>query len=202
MDLLTLPIPNGRMWTTPSSVTRMVPNLPQPGPCIGCAPHPTDKTPNIHSGINIMPFTHSIQTQVNAVKFAHQSLCNSKISTLLKATRRGFLKGCPNLTKKLILKYLNSSPATAKGHMKRPRHGIKSTRPKQPRTVVLETPTIQQAPPQPVTQIDAPVLLLANEIPFYPGQAYNALTGPNLIGSDDNESIANIFYFGAFTDKK
>ncbi len=27
-DLWMLPIPNGRMWTTPSSVTKMVPNLP------------------------------------------------------------------------------------------------------------------------------------------------------------------------------
>ncbi len=32
------------------------------------------------------------------------------------------------MTKKLILKYLNPSPAMAKGHMKRARHGIKSTK--------------------------------------------------------------------------
>jgi hypothetical protein len=31
--------------------------------------------------------------------------------------------------------------------------------------------------------------------------AYNAMTGPNLIGNDDNKSIANIFCFGAFADK-
>ncbi len=146
-----LPIPSGRMWTTPSSVTKMVPNLPQPGPCIGCVLHLTNKTPDIHSRINIMSLTQSIQTGANTVKFAHQSLCNPKISTLLKATRRGCLKGCPNLTKKLIVKYFNPSPATAKGHMKRLRHGIKSTCPKQSRTAVLETPTIQQVPLQPVT---------------------------------------------------
>jgi hypothetical protein len=64
----------------------------------------------------------------NGVRFAHQSLCNPKISTLLKAVRKVFLKGCPNLSEKLILKYLNPSPATSKGHMKRPRHGIRSTR--------------------------------------------------------------------------
>ncbi len=128
-------------------------------------------------------------------------MCNQKISTLLKATRRGFLKGCPNLTEKLIVKYLNPSPATAKRHMKCPRHGIESTHPKQSRMTVLETPTIQHTPPQPVARIDAPVLPLAHEIPFYPGQAYNAPTGPKLIGSNDNESIANIFCFGAFVDK-
>jgi hypothetical protein len=103
-DLWTLPIPNRRMWTTLSSVTKMVPNLSQPGPCLGRAPHPTEKTPDIHPGINIMLFTHLVQMQANAVKFAHQSLCNPKISTQLKATQRGFLKGCPNLTKKLIVK--------------------------------------------------------------------------------------------------
>jgi hypothetical protein len=137
----------------------------------------------------------------NAVKFAHQSLCNPKISTLLKATCRGFLKKCPNFTKKLIIKYLNPSPATAKGHMKCPHHSIKSTHPKQSRTAVLEIPTIQQVPPQPVARVEAPVLLLTQEIPFYPGQPYNATPGPNLIGSVNNESITNIFCFGAFTDK-
>jgi hypothetical protein len=49
--------------------------------------------------------------------------------------------------------------------------------------------------------MEAPVLPLAHEIPFYPGQAYNAPPGPNLIGSDNDESIANIFCFGAFVDK-
>jgi hypothetical protein len=92
--------------------------LSRPGPCIGRTPHQA-----------IAGFTHSIKTRVNTVKFAHQSLCNPKISTMLKAVRKGFLDGCPNINVTLILKYLNPSPATAKGHMKRPRHGIKSTTP-------------------------------------------------------------------------
>ncbi len=74
--------------------------------------------------VDLATFTHSIQTRVNSVRFAHQSLGNPKISALLKATRQGFVCGCPNMSAKLILKYLNPSPATAKGHMKRPRHGI------------------------------------------------------------------------------
>jgi hypothetical protein len=81
--------------------------------------------PAIHPGITLANFTHSVKTHANGVKVAHQLLCNPKILTLLKAVRKGFLKGCPNLSKKLILKYLNPSPATAKGHMKRPCHGIK-----------------------------------------------------------------------------
>jgi hypothetical protein len=54
-------------------------------------------------------------------------LCNHKILTLLKAEHKGFLRGCLNLLEKIILKYLNSSPATTKRHMKRQWHGNKST---------------------------------------------------------------------------
>jgi hypothetical protein len=180
---------------------KTAPTLPQPGPCIGCAPHPPDKVPDIHPGINIATFTHLLQMQANAVEFAHQALCNPKISTLLKATRKGFLKGCPNLNKRLIVKYLNPSPATAKGHMKRLHHSIKSTQPKQPRDKVLQVPIIPPAPPQPVAQVEPPVLPLFQEVPIYPGLAYGATPGPKLIGSDDNKSITNIFCYGAFADK-
>ncbi len=70
--------------------------------------------------IDLAAFTHSIRTQANSIMFAHQSLCNPKISTLLKVTQHGFVQGCPNMAEGLILKYLNPSPATAKGHMKQP----------------------------------------------------------------------------------
>ena len=33
----------------------------------------------------VASFTHSIKTRADRVKFAHQALCNPKISTLLKA---------------------------------------------------------------------------------------------------------------------
>ncbi len=74
-------------------------------------------------------FTHTVRTKANSIKFAHQSLCSPPISTLLKAIRRGFLKRCPNLTAKGVTRYLNPSPATAKGHMKWPHQGIRSTTP-------------------------------------------------------------------------
>jgi hypothetical protein len=61
---------------------------------------------------------------MNAVQSNHQLLCNPWIFTLLKALRRGFLNGCPNISVKLVWKYLNPSPASAKEHMKRPCHGI------------------------------------------------------------------------------
>ncbi len=105
------------------------------------------------------------------------------------------------MTKKLITKYLNASPGTAKGHMKRPRHGIKSTCPKHPKTILQPMPTMPTAPTQPAAQRMPPALPIINELPVNPGQAYGGMSGPNLIGSDKDESIANIFCVGAFADK-
>ncbi len=111
------------MRTTPG------PNVPsQPGPCLGRTPDVGDSSEDAHPTITLSMFTHSVRTRSNAVKFAHQFLCSPKVSSLLKAVRRGFLNGCPNMSAELILKYLNPSAATAKGHMKRPRYGIRSTR--------------------------------------------------------------------------
>jgi len=158
---------------------------------VGQAPQKSIKVPSdAHYGAtHAASFAHSVKTRANAVKFAHQALCNPKISTLLKAVRRGFLDGCPNLSEKLINKYLNASPATAKGHMKRPRHGIRSTTPKQ----VLPTGILQIGD-------------VAQNIPhIHPPRppVVQAPTIPNLIGHDkDDYSIANIFGFGAFADKQ
>jgi hypothetical protein len=89
---------------------------------VGQAPKKSITVPSdaYNGATQVASSTHSVKTRANAVKFAHQALCNPKISTLLKTVRQGFLGGCPNLSKKLINKYLNASPATAKRHMKRP----------------------------------------------------------------------------------
>jgi hypothetical protein len=120
--------------------------------------------------------------QANAVKFAHQSLCNPEISTLLKALLKGFLKGCPNLNEELVVNYLNLSPATAKGHMKWPKKGIRSTTPKRPKPM-----------PTHVAHVLVPnqILPLFNEVRPYPGPTYNAMRSANVI--PDDESIVNIF---------
>ena len=95
----------------------------------------------------------------------------------------------------LILKYLNPSTATAKGHMKHPRQGIRSTRPK----VKNHEPT----PRVPVPIIDAVPIFVQLHIPdpAYPGPAYGVCMGPRVVDDDGDESIANIFCFGAFVDK-
>jgi hypothetical protein len=188
-DLWTLPIPK-MVCTNPEPTV-----LPQSGPCIDCAPHLQLEAGHNHPAITVAAFTHSVRTRANAVKFAHQSLGNPKISTLLKAVCKGFLKGCSNMTETLILKYLNASLATTKGHMKHPRHGIRSTRPK------LTAKGHPNAIPGPVAQIAPPVLPLFNAIPGYPGPGLAAQPGPNIIVADDDDSTANIFCFGAFANK-
>jgi hypothetical protein len=82
-DLWTLPIPTKGMQTTPGHVTKGTKYiLPQPGPCEGHAPHPPAE-----EVFNLAMFTHSVKTRANKVKFAHQSLCNPKISRLLHGGR-------------------------------------------------------------------------------------------------------------------
>jgi hypothetical protein len=142
-DLWMLSIPNGMVGTTPGEHL-----LPRSGPGEDCAPHYPTLTPHYHPGINLATFAHSVHTRANAIKFAHQSLYNPKTSRLLKAMRKVFLKGYPNMTKKLITKYLNASSGTAKGHMKRPQHGIRSTRPKPPKAILQPVPTMPTAPSQ------------------------------------------------------
>jgi hypothetical protein len=93
-------------------------------------------------------FSHTVRTKANSIKFAHQSMCSPRITTLLIAIQRGFLKGCPNLSAKGVKRYLNPSSATAKGHMKRPHQGIQSTTQWQsrPPTSEQQVPIVQAAP--------------------------------------------------------
>jgi hypothetical protein len=130
--------------------------LSRPGPCLGRAPHVGDSSESAHPAITLSTFMHSVRTRSNALNFSHQSLCSPKVSSLLKAVHRGFLNGCPNMSVKLILKYLNPSAATAKGHMKRPRHGIRSTRTWTP--VKTNDPHVQ-VEPVPVILQPVPVIL-------------------------------------------
>jgi hypothetical protein len=122
-------------------------------------------------------------------------MCNPKILSLLKALQKGFLKGCPNLSEGLVTKYLNPSLATAKGHMKRPKKGIRSTQKK----VTTKGDNNVLSVPAPVPQVVPPPLPFFVEPLPYNGLAYGTRIDVNLI--PDNELIANVFCFGAFADK-
>jgi hypothetical protein len=165
----------------------MLTSQPQSVPDVDCAPH--DMRPVIHPSVTLASFTHSVRTSTNSVKFVHHSLYNPKISTLLKAVCKGFLKGCPNLSEKLILKYLNPSPVMAKGLMKHPRHRTKNTR---PRNALFSnsraSPLRNNAPP--------PIMDKAHVPAYFPQHAV-----PTLIDDDCNKTIAKVFCFGAFADR-
>jgi hypothetical protein len=178
--------PSTDLWTLPITPHGIRSAISQSSSVCDCAPHPNN---TLHSGVQPAPFTHSIHTRGNGIKFTHQSLCNPKIiSTLLKAVCKGFLKGCPNLSENLILKYLNPSPATAKGHMKHPCHGTRSTQPKPTAPSIDPVPIV---PPLPLHVVDCTFAAKLNpDIPR-----------PALICDNTDESIANIFCFGAFADQ-
>ncbi len=188
-DLWMLPIPHGMVGTTPGECL-----LPQPSPCEDCAPHHPTVTPDNHPGINLTTFMHSVQTRANAIKFAHQSLCNPKISTLLNATWKKFPQRVPQHDQETHYQVPKCKPRHSQGTHKAPTTWNKEFR-------LQPVPNIPTAPYQPATRIEPPVLPLFNEGLVYPGPAYGATSGPNLIGNDDDESIANIFCFGAFADK-
>jgi hypothetical protein len=138
-------------------------------------------------------------TAMQLWKFVHQSLCNPKILTLLKAVQKGFLKGCPNISEKLILKYLNPSPATAKGHLKRPRHGIRSRTPKaNTRQASIRVPDIT-FPVPPAASVRSCLMQGSEQMSEQVVEHY--AQPPNLVGNNEDESIANVFCFGAFADK-
>jgi hypothetical protein len=131
---------------------------------------------NAHANMTaqIAFFMHTIRNKANSICFAHQSLCSPKISTLLKTIKRGYLKGCPNLTANEVTKCLNPSPATAKGHMKRPRQGIQSTRANHIRPIGASANT---PPPIAIKDTDG-----------YKGfvpRIHNPSTNPNVIENDN-----------------
>jgi hypothetical protein len=142
-------------------------------------------------------FTHTVRTKANSIKFAHQSMCSPTISTLLKAIRCGYLDGCPNLSAKGVTRYLNLSPATAKGHMKRPHQGIRSTTAHQPHPPPSgrRGPTVHAAP---IADDDSWI----DDISKPSIQAGSFNHGPAVLAEDDNSSVGNIFCFAVFADKR
>ena len=83
---------------------------------------------------------YSIKTKQNAVKYMHQCMCSPRPSTLLKAVQGHLLDGAQHLSERAINKYLPNAPATAKGHIKRPRKGLRRTTPKQLPTANINHP--------------------------------------------------------------
>ncbi len=179
MDLWTLPLGTPRTTTHHSNKAMTLLAAPN------CA--------NTHaqSPMNNAFFMHTVQNKANSIRFAHQSVCSSKISMLLKTICHRYLKGCPNLTAASVTKYLNPSPATAKGHMKRPQIGIWSTQRKDaPEPVAAPRPTYPA-----LCNDQSTNSLISNVQPF-------PATDANVIEDNNTSSDANIFCIATFADKQ
>ena len=179
------------MWTTPGAVESATTNLLRLGPCKSRASLPP--LPSISEAAGLL-YAHT--TKSNAVKFAHQSLCNPPILSLLKAINAGFLKGAPNLDAHTVCKYLMASPATSKGHMKRPHKGLRSTTKKTPKPNTLITPQsihsdCQDGRPD-AAQVNAYESEIVNDDSSneYEPQEREY---PNIIPEVEDKSIANVF---------
>ena len=152
---------------------------------------PSLNHPQRNSVVESAGISYVCTTKINNVKFAHQSFCNPPIASLLKAINVGFLNGAPHLDAHTVRKYLIASPVTAKGHLKGPRKGIRSTTPKP--TLTPRTPLATPARAHDTTM---PGIIQPGEhdnLPNHPP--------PNIINEIEDESIANVFCFGAFADK-
>ncbi len=178
--------PSTDLWTLPITPKGMHTTQPWSDPVNDCASH---LNYFLHNGENLATVTHSVHTRANGVKISHQLLCNPPIWTLIKAVRKCFLKGCPNLSKKLKLKYLNPSLATAMGHMKCPHHGIWSTGPKHTAMLpVIPKPALAEILPLPI-------------VPKPNVKTFQQGLWLNFICNDLDKSITNVFCFCAFVNK-
>ena len=74
---------------------------------------------------------HALTSKASLMKFLHQCLLSPPKTTLLKAIDNNQLPTWPGLTTNAVKRYLpETSPATDKGHMKRQRKGLRSTKEK------------------------------------------------------------------------
>jgi hypothetical protein len=125
---------------------------------------------------------YTLPSKQQQLKYMHQAFFSPPIATLLKAINNNQLQGFPLMKADLVRKYLAPSPATSKGHMKRPRTGIRSTR------LTLTGPTTTPVEPPSNISIDAHTVI--------PTQT------PHIIPFDIADTTCNVFCFAALADKQ
>eukprot|EP00804_Cyclotella_cryptica_P015310 CCRYP_005417-RA/>CCRYP_005417-RA protein AED:0.07 eAED:0.07 QI:0/-1/0/1/-1/1/1/0/1190 len=121
---------------------------------------------------------YTLPSKQQQLKYMHQAFFSPPIATLLKAINNNQLQGFPLMTRDLVRKYLAPSPATSKGHMKRPRTGIRSTR-----SSLKDTP-----------------VAIPTDIPTDEPQI-GTMPCPHVIPPDITDTTCNVFCFAALADK-
>jgi hypothetical protein len=136
-------------------------------------------------------FLYHCTSTENNVKFMHQSLCNPPKLSLFEAIRRGFLRGAPHLKGK---KCSQISPAKH-GHLKRPHEAS------------AQGNSFNHSKKQPCIQVLTSVLdpsvpgLIEPHDPYADDIISHMASQYNIIDDVDDQTIANVFCFGAFTDE-
>eukprot|EP00804_Cyclotella_cryptica_P006988 CCRYP_007119-RA/>CCRYP_007119-RA protein AED:0.63 eAED:0.16 QI:0/0/0/0.5/1/1/2/0/878 len=141
------------------------------------SPHEAPHITAPHTAMNM----YTLPSKQQQLKYMHQAFFSPPIATLLKAINNNQLQGFPLMKADLLRKYLAPSPATSKGHMKRPLTGIRSTR---PTLTGPNTPPV--APPSNVPDDTPP-----NE----------PMSAPHFIPPDITDTACNVFCFAALADK-
>ncbi len=181
--------PTTNLWTLPLTLDKIAKTTPVE---VTISPSSASCNPVVETA----SFTYARTNKTNNVKFAHQSLCDLPIASLIKAINAGFLKGAPHLDMHSVRKYLFASPATSKGHMKQLHKGIQSTCTTKPTTTTQVCPLLPR--PQQVVDHTMPGLN-----PQHNNKVDDRTIGPppHLIQELNDNSIAKVFCFGAFADK-
>ncbi len=141
------------------------------------APSPSTNTANSTYEINFVNSANSVYELVkqgDIVKYLHQA-CGSPVkSTWLKAIEAGYFTTWPGLTTDLVKKHLPKALASAKGHLRQERQGLRSTqKTTQPSSVNSTT--------KPVMTTDKETTVRTNWVYMQPievtGQIYSDQTG-------------------------
>ncbi len=131
--------PASWVWTDHTQIS--LPHLPTPPKC---------STRAIGTLINNLGIVcHQYCSSSDHAHFIHQALCSPPTPTLLRALAQSSeLTTIPGLTPHLIVHHLPPSTATDKGHMRRHRQGVQSTRTQQPAILQACSESINSIPPK------------------------------------------------------
>ena len=95
------------------------------------SPTPFTTTNNATSTCQVNSI-YDCQGEKQLIQFYHATLFSPVKTTLLKAIKKGYLRGWPGLTAQAVQRNINVEEATVKGHLNQKRQGIRSTKKNQP----------------------------------------------------------------------
>ena len=142
---------------------------------------PTNKSSTLQK-INFI--TNKNQPTKTLIQYLHATLFSPTKTTLLKAVRNNHLIGWPGLTITNITKYLDETPATAKGHLDQHKQNLQSTK--------LQ-PSTDEHNLLPTTEKIRTHQALATIIDNTNKKAYFDLTGPFPYISKEGINISSYF---------